>query len=54
MTKVGAVTAERAFSDRSPIARMYRRYLAKASVTMLAVIVVATTVLLLRYRRNEA
>ena len=49
MTKVGAVTAERAFSDRSPIARMYRRYLAKASVTMLAVIVVGAYLLPLLY-----
>ena len=27
MTKVGTATAQRAFSERSPIARTYRRYL---------------------------
>jgi len=47
--KTSAVTAQRAFSERSPIARTYRRYLAKASVTMFAVILVSAYLLPLLY-----
>jgi multiple sugar transport system permease protein len=47
--KTGAVTAQRAFSERSPIARTYRRYLAKASITMFAVILVSAYLLPLLY-----
>ena len=49
MTKVGAFTAERSFGERSSVARMYRAYLAKASVTMFAFIVVAAYLLPLLY-----
>lgn len=40
MTKV-AGTAERSWTDRSPVARTYRRFLAKAALMMFAVIVVS-------------
>ncbi len=49
MTKVGTFTAERSFGERGSVARMYRRYLAKASVTMFAFIVVAAYLLPLLY-----
>jgi multiple sugar transport system permease protein len=49
MTKVGFAPTERAFSERGTVARMYRRYLAKASVTMLAFIVVGAYLLPLLY-----
>jgi multiple sugar transport system permease protein len=49
VTKVGTFTAERSFGERSSVARMYRRYLAKASVTMFAFIVVAAYLLPLLY-----
>src|SRR5262245_65789552 len=49
MTKVGFAPAERAFSERSTVARMYRRYLAKASVTMVAFVIVAAYLLPLLY-----
>ena len=40
MTKVATAT-ERSFTERSPIARTYRRYLVKASLTMFAVLIVS-------------
>ncbi|HET9084059.1 MAG TPA: carbohydrate ABC transporter permease [Candidatus Limnocylindrales bacterium] len=49
MTKAGTFAAERSFGERSSVARMYRRYLAKASVTMFAFIVVAAYLLPLLY-----
>jgi multiple sugar transport system permease protein len=39
MTRVAV--AERSFADRSPVARSYRRFLAKASLTMFALIVIS-------------
>jgi multiple sugar transport system permease protein len=48
MTK--AVTAtQRSFSERSPIARTYRRYLVKASLTMFAVVLVSAYLVPLLY-----
>ena len=49
MTKAGTVTAERTFGESGSVARMYRRYLAKASITMFAFIVVAAYLLPLLY-----
>ena len=49
MTKAGTFTAERSFGERGSVARMYRAYLAKASVTMFAFIVVAAYLLPLLY-----
>jgi multiple sugar transport system permease protein len=49
VTKVGFAPAERAFSERSTVARMYRRYLAKASVTMFAFVIVGAYLLPLLY-----
>jgi multiple sugar transport system permease protein len=49
VTKAGTFTAERSFRERSSVARMYRSYLAKASVTMFAFIVVAAYLLPLLY-----
>ncbi len=48
MTKAATAT-QRSFSERSPIARTYRRYLAKASLTMFAVIIVSAYLLPLLY-----
>jgi len=48
MTKAAAAT-QRSFSDRSPIARTYRRYLVKASLTMFALILVSAYLLPLLY-----
>jgi len=39
VTKVGTLPAERTFGERGAVARMYRRYMVKASVTMFAFIV---------------
>jgi multiple sugar transport system permease protein len=49
MTKVGTVTAERSFGERSAVARAYRHYLAKASITMFAFILVSAYLLPLLY-----
>jgi multiple sugar transport system permease protein len=49
MTEVGTVTAERSFGERSAVARSYRRYLAKASVTMFVFILVSAYLLPLLY-----
>ena len=49
MTKVGTFPTERSFGERSSVARMYRTYLAKASITMFAFIVVAAYLLPLLY-----
>jgi multiple sugar transport system permease protein len=48
MTKA-VVATERSFSERGAIARSYRRYLAKASVTMFALILVSAYLLPLLY-----
>jgi multiple sugar transport system permease protein len=48
MTKVATAT-QRSFSERSPIARTYRRYLVKASLTMFAFIIVSAYLLPLLY-----
>jgi len=49
VTKVGTFPAERTFGERGAVARMYRRYMVKASVTMFAFIVVAAYLLPLLY-----
>ena len=49
MTKAGTFTAERSFGERGSVARMYRAYLAQASVTMFAFIIVAAYLLPLLY-----
>jgi ABC-type glycerol-3-phosphate transport system permease component len=49
VTKVGTFPTERSFGERSSVARMYRSYLAKASITMFAFIVVAAYLLPLLY-----
>jgi multiple sugar transport system permease protein len=54
MTKADAATAQHAFTDRGPIARSYRRYLAKASITMFAVVLVSAYLLPLLYMVSTA
>jgi len=44
-----ATATQRSFSERSPIARTYRRYLVKASLTMFAFIIVSAYLLPLLY-----
>src|SRR6185436_18224338 len=44
----------RSFSDRSPISRSYRRYLAKASITMFAVLIISGYLLPLLYMVTTA
>jgi multiple sugar transport system permease protein len=48
MTKAATAT-QRSFSERSPIARTYRRYLVKASLTMVAVVLVSAYLVPLLY-----
>jgi len=49
MTKVETATAQRTFSERSPIARTYRRYLVKASLTMFVLVLISAYLLPLLY-----
>src|SRR5262245_24984827 len=49
MTKVGTATAERSFSDRGVVARQYKRYLATASITLVAFTLVSVFLLPLLY-----
>jgi len=44
-----ARTSPRSFTDRSPVARSYRRFLAKASLTMFAVIIISAYLMPLVY-----
>ena len=50
-----AITAPvRAFSDRSPVSRSYRRYLGKASITMFAILVISAYLVPLLYMVTTA
>ena len=53
MTAV-AQSGERAFSDRSPIARTYRRFLAKSMLLMFALILIGAYLLPLLYMVTTA
>ncbi len=48
MTKAAAIP-KRSLTDRSPVARSYRRFLAKASITMFAVILISAYLMPLLY-----
>jgi len=48
MTKTAAAT-QHSFTDRSPVARSYRRFLGKASLTMFAIILISAYLLPLLY-----
>src|SRR5690242_11485401 len=45
---------ERSFADRSPVGRSYRRFLARASLTMVAVVIVSAYLLPLLYMVTTA
>jgi multiple sugar transport system permease protein len=53
-TTRSTATAERSFGDRSPVARSYRRYLGRATITMFALIIVSAYLLPLVYMVTTA